>query len=213
MAREWGGQAVNFLAHAYLAGPDPALQVGGMMGDFVKGPLPAGLPPDLAAGVALHRRIDSFTDAHPVFRRSRARVSPERRRYAGIMVDLFYDHFLARHWARFHVLPLEAFTAQVYGRLAARAGSLPPALVRILPSMRTEDWLGSYRAVEYVGLALDRMATHRLRQPNRLGGAGEELVRGYEGFEADFLEFLPAVAQSAATLAGTLLAEVRPAPG
>ena len=90
---------MNFLAHALLSGEAEADRVGGLMGDFVKGPLPAGLPPDLAAGVALHRAIDSFADRHPAFAASRARVSPGRRRVGGILVDLFYDHLLARDWA------------------------------------------------------------------------------------------------------------------
>ena len=182
---------MNFLAHAYLAGPAPADRLGGMLGDFVKGPLPAGLPEEVAAGVALHRRIDSFADAHPAFRASRARVSAERRRYAGVMVDLFYDHFLARHWHEFSVEPLEDFTTGTYALLARHAVLLPPRLAQIFPYMRREDWLGSYRALSSVGEALDNMSRHRLTRPNRLAGAGLELEEAYEGFERDFRAFLP----------------------
>ena len=78
---------MNFLAHALLAGSDPALIVGGVAGDWVKGALPAGLPDDLARGVALHRAIDSYAELHPAFKQSRARVSPGRRRYSGVLVD------------------------------------------------------------------------------------------------------------------------------
>jgi len=102
---------MNFLAHAVLAGPDTALRVGGLMGDFIRGPLPGRLPLQIAAGVELHRRIDGFTDAHPAFRRSCARVGPLRRHCAGVMVDMFCDHFLASHWARFSDEPLDAFAA------------------------------------------------------------------------------------------------------
>ena len=82
---------MNFLAHTVLAGADEADRIGGLLGDFIKGPLPAGLPPALASGVALHRAIDGFVDRHPAFLASRARVSPLRRRVAGVLVDLFYD--------------------------------------------------------------------------------------------------------------------------
>jgi len=181
---------MNFLAHAFLAGPDPADRLGGMLGDFVKGPLPAGLPAPVAAGVVLHRRIDSFADAHPAFRASRARVSPERRRYAGIMVDLFYDHFLARRWEEFSSQPLEEFTAETYALLVRHAALLPPRLAHIFPYMRREDWLGTYRALEGVGEALDNMSRHRLTRPNRLAGAAQELEAGYEGFEGDFRAFM-----------------------
>ena len=80
---------MTFLAHALLSGDAEADRVGGLMGDFIKGPLPAGLPPDLACGVALHRAIDSFADRHPAFVASRARISPERRRVSGVLVDIF----------------------------------------------------------------------------------------------------------------------------
>ena len=90
---------MNFLAHAWLAGESPALVVGGVFGDWVKGPLPGTLPADLARGVALHRAIDAFAETHPAFRASRARVSAARRCYAGVLVDIFWGHLLARDGA------------------------------------------------------------------------------------------------------------------
>lgn len=182
---------MNFLAHAYLAGPDPADRLGGMLGDFVKGPLPAGLPEPVAAGVALHRRIDSFAEGHLAFRSSRARVSPERRRYAGIMIDLFYDHFLAKHWEVFSGQPLEEFAGETYALLARHGDLLPPRLAGILPYMRGEDWLSSYRSVASVGDALDSMSRHRLKRPNPLAGSAAELAARYAEFEQDFKAFLP----------------------
>lgn len=185
---------MNFLAHALLAGPAPADRLGGVLGDFVKGPLrplPAGVSPALADGLELHRRIDGFADSHQAFRRSRARVSVHRRRYAGIMVDMFYDHFLAVHWGRFCDQPLGAFAAAIYGLLEQHRETLPPAFVPVLPLMQGNDWLASYAAEAAVARALDRMAEYRLRRPNRLAGGGEELRRDYRGFEADFLDFFP----------------------
>ncbi len=192
---------MNFLAHALLAGPSAADRVGGIAGDFVKGrldPPPPDYAADLIAGVVLHRRIDSYADTHPAFSRSRARVGPVRRRVAGIMVDVFYDHFLACHWQRFSTVPLEVFAAETYRLIAARADPLPPVFGTMFERMRAEDWLTGYREVETIARVLDRMAIHRLRRPNPLAGAGEELVAGYAGFEADFLEFFPAAQNFAA---------------
>lgn len=191
---------MNFLAHALLAGAAPADRLGAVLGDFVKGPLPAGLPSDVAAGVALHRRIDSFADAHPAFRRSRARVSRRRQRYGGIMVDMFYDHLLARHWAIFCDEPLEAFSARLYALLDAHPHLLPERLARVLVFMKQDNWLASYRDSAQVGLALDRLSRHRLSQPNPLAGAVEELERDYAGFESDFHDFLPAALRHVAEL-------------
>lgn len=184
---------MNYLAHALLAGADPDHRLGGLLGDFVKGPLvpaPAGLAPAVVQGIVLHRRIDSFADAHPAFQRSRQRISAARRRYSGIIVDLFYDHFLAVHWARYSEEPLEAFTAGVYALLAERP--LPERLAQILPRMRADDWLAGYRELAAVGRELDRIGEHRLRRSNSLGGAGSELALGYRDFEGDCLAFLPA---------------------
>lgn len=182
---------MNYLAHALLAGPDPADRLGAMLGDFVKGPLPGGLPAPVAAGVKLHRRIDSFADTHPAFNQSRARVSPQRRRYAGIMIDMFYDHLLARHWEEYSGQLLEDFAAEVYALMLAHAELLPPRLRHILPFMQADDWLTSYGSLEAIGAALDRLAEKRLARPNTLGGSVVELETCYGEFERDFLAFFP----------------------
>ena len=185
---------VNFLAHALLAGDAGADRIGGLMGDFVKGLLPAGLPPDLAAGVALHRAIDSFADRHPAFIASRARISPLRRRVGGVLVDLFYDHLLARDWNEWcNDVPdnLADYTAQLYATLDDFYPVLPEAARTVADRMRTYDWLTSYQRVEAVGAAIDRMSVYRLRRANPLAGGIEEFIADPEGFAADFRSFLP----------------------
>jgi acyl carrier protein phosphodiesterase len=181
---------MNYLAHLYLAPPGDDALLGSLMGDFVKGPLPGGYPPGIAHAMILHRRIDAFTDAHPRVRVSRERVSGPRRRFAGIMVDLFYDHFLARHWHRYCEERLDAFTRRVYALLAEREHTLPPRLREVAARMRETDWLGSYREIGNIHVALDRMSL-RLRRGNRLRGAAEELEGKYDEFEADFRTFFP----------------------
>ncbi len=193
---------MNFLAHALLAGPDPGSRVGGMLGDFVKDrldPAPAELPQTVVAGLVLHRRIDSYADAHLAFQRSRRRVSAERRRVAGIMIDMFYDHFLAVHWSKFSAEPLEDFTANVYRLLAAHETLFPPRFASLFPYMQADDWLSSYRSLDVIGTALDRMAVKRLTRPNTLAGAATELRANYTGFEEDFFAFFPDALRYCAT--------------
>lgn len=177
---------MNFLAHAVLAGNDPALIVGGVVGDWIKGPLPGILPPDLARGVALHRAIDSHAETHPAFQRSRQRMSAGRRRYAGVLVDIFYDHLLARDWAE--EAPLAAACGVIYGHIEARLGDLPESARPALTLMACEDWLASYAGIEGIADVLGRMS-RRARQPNPLAGGEEEFLRDAAGFEADFLEW------------------------
>jgi acyl carrier protein phosphodiesterase len=111
---------MNFLAHLYLADRRPDALLGSLMGDFVKGPLQGRFPPELTRALSQHRKVDAFTDAHPMVRVSRARMPPARRRFAGIMVDVFYDHFLALHWEDYADQPLEAFAHEVYALLRTR---------------------------------------------------------------------------------------------
>ncbi|MBI3479387.1 MAG: DUF479 domain-containing protein [Nitrosomonadales bacterium] len=181
---------MNFLAHALLAGDDPALIVGGVVGDWIKGGLPGALPDDLARGVALHRAIDSHAETHPAFRQSRARVSTTRRRYAGVLVDIFYDHLLARHWAALHHhQPLEVFCASVYGLIEERMHQLPETSHLALRMMAREDWLSSYADIDGITDVLARMS-RRARQPNPLLSGEQEFLADVEGYTRDFHAWL-----------------------
>ena len=183
---------MNFLAHALLAGDAAADRVGGLMGDFIKGPLPAQLPPALAAGVALHRAIDSFAERHEAFVRSRARISATRRRVAGVLVDLFYDHLLAGTWASYCQTPLPAYAARMYTLLADFKAALPEKARDVADRMQAQDWLSAYQHVDAVGQAIDRMAIYRIRRANPLAGGIEEFLADPDGFARDFQAFMPA---------------------
>jgi acyl carrier protein phosphodiesterase len=176
---------LNFLAHALLAGDQPDLIVGGVAGDWIKGPLPGTLPDDLARGVALHRAIDVFAESHPAFRRSRARISADRRRYAGVLVDVFYDHLLARNWPALHDRPLHEFCETVYGLIRDRLNDLPESSHRALTLMADEDWLASYVRIEGIADVLERMS-RRARQPNPLAKGEQEFLADVDGFAGDF---------------------------
>jgi acyl carrier protein phosphodiesterase len=184
---------VNFLAHVLLAGERPADQLGGVLGDFAKGPLPCGLSPELANGVALHRFVDRFTDGHPVFIGSCQRISPERRRFAGIMMDMVYDHFLARHWSLYCEEPLPSFSQRFYGLLEQHQEHFPPTAWPLLESMRRQDWLCGYADLDVIGRALNHISRSRLKRANTLAGAQVELEAQYVALEQDFRRFMPEV--------------------
>jgi acyl carrier protein phosphodiesterase len=180
---------LNYLAHALLAGDDPALLVGGVIGDWIKGALPGVLPGDIAAGVALHRAIDNFAELQPAFRRSRLRVSAGRRRYAGVLVDVFYDHLLARNWASIQHGSLDQYCETVYRLIEDRLGELPISTHFGLTLMAKENWLSSYAKIEGIADVLARMS-HRARQPNPLKNGEEEFLADVSGFTSDFYEWL-----------------------
>ena len=170
--------------------------LGSLLGDFVKGPLGTHYGEDITRAIALHRKIDSFTDTHPVVLQSKSRISAGRRRYAGIMIDMFYDHFLAKYWHEFHAEPIREFTARIYDMLHARHAMLPDRLQTMAPRMAQSDWLASYAEVESIHAALDRMG-RRLKRENRLLDSADELREHYAELESDFRVFMPQALQFA----------------
>jgi acyl carrier protein phosphodiesterase len=180
---------MNYLAHLHLGGERPAQLLGSLYGDFVKGPLPGRFTPELESAIQLHRSIDTFTDAHPLVKEAIARFPAARRRYAGIVLDVFFDHCLARDWAQYAAQPLDDFTGRVYRVLAAEP-ALPERLAMIAPRMAAQDWLGSYREFEVLEAVLNGIA-RRLSRPEGLAGAMQELQALYRPLSADFAEFYP----------------------
>lgn len=183
---------VNHLAHARLAGPEPLDIAANLMGDFVRGRLEGRFPPRVEAGIRLHRIVDSYTDQHPVHTCSRDRLEPPFRRYAGILVDMYYDHFLARHFDRFCATSLKTFTAHVYDSLERHAADLPRRLRVLARHWRREDLLAGYARLSVLEEALAGLS-HRLRRDNPLARGMEPLNDHYRVLEADFLEFFPHV--------------------
>jgi len=182
---------VNYLVHLLLADDTPGSLLGNLMGDFVKGRLDDTYPPAIRQGIALHRQVDVFAHHHPAYRRSKMRLAPTYGHGRGIMVDVFYDHFLARNWSRHHPLPLEAFAARVYRLLEEHFPLLPPGLQRVASRMIRHDWLVSYREIDTIGVVLERIAG-RLRRPLPLGRGIDDLRRHYAELEEDCEEFLAA---------------------
>ncbi len=196
---------MNYLGHLLLSHHTPDAVVGAMLGDFVKGKPAEHLGTDVRAAIVLHRAIDGYTDRHPAIAASRALISPERRRFAGVMLDIFHDHFLARHWRRYDSRPLPEFTGMVYGVLLSRQATFPDRLQRMLPRMVSDDWLAAYADMESVELALNGIS-RRLRYPERataLSTAISELERNYAALENHFFDFFPDVRAFAAGHSGS----------
>lgn len=187
---------MNYLAHLHLGGPAPHQLLGSLYGDFVKGPLDGRWPQGIEAGIRLHRRIDLFTDTHPLVRDARALFPAARRRVSGILLDLFFDHCLARDWADYAEVPLPAFTGQVYRVLADQA-ALPGALARIAPRMAEQDWLGSYRDFDTLAAVVGGMS-RRLSRPELLAGSFDELAERYQPLSDHFRRFYPELQRFAA---------------
>jgi len=180
---------MNYLAHLHLGGQRPGQLLGSLYGDFVKGRLQGQFDPEIEAAIQLHRSIDVFTDSHPLVDIALSRFSLTRRRYAGIVLDVFFDHCLARDWALYADRPLPLFTADVYRALSSER-QLPERLAKIAPHMVANDWLGSYQQFEVLEQVL-RGISRRLTRPEELAAAMQELRVLYEPLSEDFSLFYP----------------------
>ena len=183
---------MNYLAHLFLADDDPDSVVGSLMGDFAKGRIDNRLAPAMQWGILMHRKVDAFTDSHPVVRSSKRRLDDGFRRYGGILVDLFYDHFLAVQWPQYSTVPLEDFARDAYRILAGRRVEFPEAMQRSVSYMVTNDLLVSYRTIEGIRQALKGIEG-RLKRPSRLSEAVADLEISYGSLAADFDVFFPAL--------------------
>jgi len=180
---------MNFLAHLYLSGDDPELLVGNLLGDFVKGRLVGQFPAGIERGIYLHRRIDSFAGQNRHFIRSKRRIDESFGHYRGVLVDLFFDHFLASHWDEFSDITLDRFLSAAYRVVRDHDNDVPEHLHTIMPIIFNE-LLPSYGDISGIARALQRMST-RITRPNRLRSGEEELRKHYEGFYSDFCELMP----------------------
>ena len=193
---------MNFLTHLFLSSGPPELLVGNLMGDFVKGNLDGRFPPGIKQGILLHREIDSFTGQNWHFLRSKRRLDRSFGLYRGVLVDLFYDHFLAANWEDYADVPLSAFISDAWRILCEHKEFLPDKLQRIMPFI-FRDWLPSYSDIGGIAAVLQRISL-RLKRANRLGEGAEELSRHYEELYGDFLKFIPElIAFSGSKVIGT----------
>ncbi|KPQ27565.1 MAG: hypothetical protein HLUCCX14_14320 [Marinobacter excellens HL-55] len=181
---------MNHLAHTFLAPDSPGARVGSILGDFTRGVELSALPEPVIRGVRHHRSVDVFTDQHPAVLASKALFSAQRRRFAGVALDILYDHYLLRHWHRFSQMDHNRFVSAVYHELETHEHLMPPPMVKVTRRMVQSDWFGAYEDFDNIGYALDRVA-ERIRFPNRFAGIIEEIRANDELLEARFLQFFP----------------------
>ncbi len=211
---------MNFLAHFHLAWPDEGLVAGGLEGDYYKGPLRGELPAGIERGVRLHRAIDAYTDHHPLVVQLRHDFPRDLRRYAGILIDLSFDHYLSKYWRDYCDIPLGEFNSGVYRALQAHEHSLSQGSRRMLARMLEYDILGLYLDWDTVPASAQRIG-QRFRRANPLVDVGPALTPARDMLERAFLGFYPdlqtftaqqemALNQSAGRASNIALEEKRP---
>lgn len=179
---------MNFLAHIYLSFDHPGISIGNFMADGLKRQRLEHFPTDFQKGVMLHRAIDEFTDQHPIFKKSCKRIFKVHGHYSRVIVDIFYDHFLAVKWANYHSVPLEVFAQDFYTLLDNYFEELPLKTQYLFPYMKKQNWLVAYKKIEGIDQILKGMQ-RRTKFSAKLDEASKDLIMYYTDFENDFDTF------------------------
>jgi acyl carrier protein phosphodiesterase len=181
---------MNFLAHLYLSGDDRDTKLGNLIADSVKGSDYLNFREGVREGILLHRKIDHYTDEHPVVQRSKERIRHKYHKFSGVVTDMFYDHFLAKDWDRYSEKDLYDTTVNAYEILLGDYLILPARIKKILPFMLASNWLYSYKELHM----MERFFKGMSRRTSFYSGmehAVDDLRDHYDEFSRDFNDFFP----------------------
>ena len=179
---------MNFLAHIYLSGTNDFVKIGNFMADGIRGKDYLNFSDDIKKGILLHRNIDTFTDAHPIFRKSKHRLHENYGHYSGVIIDIFYDHFLAKNWYLYSDENLHDFTQNFYQLLEHNFNLLTQKTQKMLPYMMQFNWLESYQTLDGIEKILIQMDA-RTKNQSKMRFSIAELKLYYTEFEQEFKNF------------------------
>ena len=179
---------MNFLAHIYLSGENDFVKIGNFMADSIRGSQYLDYPNSLQKGILLHRHIDSFTDSHPIYRKSKHRLHEKYGHYSGVIMDIAYDHFLAKNWSKYSKENLEDYAADFYQLMQDNYEILTERTKGMLPYMIGRNWLVSYATIaglEMILFQMDYKTKHRAHMQEAI----VEIQDFYTEFESEFFQF------------------------
>lgn len=179
---------MNFLAHIYLSGTNELIKIGNFMADGIRGNDYLNFPDDIQKGVLLHRKIDTFTDANSIYRKSKHRLHEKYGHYSGVIMDIVYDHFLAKNWSKYSDEKLENYAANFYKSLEDNYQIITPKTKNLLPYMMEQNWLVSYATIAGLEMILFQM-DYRTKHRVNMQEAVVELKAHYTEFEKEFTLF------------------------
>lgn len=179
---------MNFLAHIYLSGDNKNVTIGNFIADGIRGKDYKKYPKDIQIGILLHREIDTFTDAHQTVRQSTKRLHKNYSHYSGVIVDILYDHFLAKNWNSYSNISLQTYIDEFYDSLEDNFDVLPSRIQKMMPYMISDNWLLSYASIEGISKVLAGM-NRRTQNKSQMNLAVKELEEFYTEFESEFTSF------------------------
>lgn len=184
--------AMNYLAHLYLSGNDQDLLLGNFIADAVKGKQYLDYSPGVSNGIVLHRSIDTFMDENPIVKQGTKRLHANYGKFSSVIIDIFYDHFLATYWKEYHTEELPNYVSGVYSELDTRKKEMPDKIQHLFHYMSTQDWLSSYARLNGIEKVLNGMS-RRIRIQENFHESYRELIQYYDEYQQEFLEYFPQV--------------------
>jgi len=183
---------MNYLAHCFLSCSEEDLLIGNFIADSIRNKDLDALSPRVRDGVFLHRKIDTYTDTHPITRLGTARLHPFHGKYASVIIDIYFDYLLVKNWERYTSQDLGKWTQNIYEILERRSEDIPLKLRKNLPFMIRDNWLMRYGTEDGLRFTFDKMK-NRLKYPEMFAGATDNLLNNYDDFEKEFHQFFPEV--------------------
>jgi len=179
---------MNFLAHIFLSFGDNEITIGNFIADSIRANKYQHLPERIQKGILLHREIDTFTDSHEIPKKSSKRLHHNYSHYSRVIVDIFYDHFLAKNWYKYSDIPLSIYVDDFYDLLEENYEILPVGVQRMMPYMIAENWIFNYSKIDGIGKVLNGM-NRRTKNKSKMNHAILDLEQHYEDFESEFTDF------------------------
>lgn len=179
---------MNFLAHIYLSFDDVQITLGNFFADHIRGNKYKHFPEKIQKGIILHREIDTFTDAHPIAKQSSKRLHKNYSHYSRVIVDIYYDHFLAKNWDNYSNVPLKEYVYGFYDLLEENYEILPLPTKRMMPYMIADNWLLNYANLAGIDRVLNGM-NRRTQNKSKMNFAILDLEEHYKEFENEFTAF------------------------
>ena len=176
---------MNFLAHIYLSGNNDLVKIGNFMADSIRGNQYTNYPENIRKGILLHRYIDTFTDAHPIYRKSKHRLHEKYGHYSGVIMDIVYDHYLAKNWSNYSDTYLEDYAQEFYKLLQQNYDILTEKTQKMMPFMIARNWLVSYASLDGLEMILFQM-DYRTKHRVHMQEAINEVQEFYQEFETEF---------------------------
>jgi acyl carrier protein phosphodiesterase len=185
---------MNFLSHLYLSGDSEGLIIGNFIADSVKGSVLTSFPEEIQKGIILHRKIDTYTDSHPIVEQSKQRLRSKYKKYSSVIVDIYYDHYLAVNWNDYSSEDLHKYIQNIYALIGQNKRHLPPKSVMFTKYMLEHNILSAYARLDGIEKVLQGMS-HRATFESNMEHAIHDLKEHYELFENEFKLFFPELRQ------------------